>query len=67
MIITGEPDIDPEKFIRAALLLGALTSLYARAERETHTVAPPLYTGNPGQRPGESYTQWRIRVRKEQS
>lgn len=60
------PPIDVERFLFACLILGAMrdfkgTDMCPKSEPPTTP-----YQGYEGQRPGESYTAYRIRVRKEQ-
>jgi hypothetical protein len=63
------PVTDVERFLFACLLLGAMTADYDYGGTDTYrTPEPPgtPYEGYPGQRPGESFTAYRQRVRKEQ-
>lgn len=60
------PTTAEERYLFACLVLGAMTD-YAGTETY-RTPEPPAspYEGHEGQRPGESFTAYRIRVRKEQ-
>lgn len=66
MIERPAPITPEERFLFACLMLGAMGRT---EETETCPVpAPPTspYQGNAGQREGESFTAYRIRMRKEQ-
>lgn len=63
---TPPPTTEEERFLPALLVLGAMSNYEGTDTYRTPEPPRTPYEGNPGQRPDESFTAYRIRIRKEQ-